>query len=540
MDVVVGMKVVTPQQMGGIDRLCIEEFGIPGVVLMENAALRVVEEIEKSLEILPGKYIFVFAGKGNNGGDAFAVARHLFNKGAEVKVFLLAEKSAITGDARINLNILEKSGVDVKELANSPGTAASPDLKKLSLERLSSELSLADIIVDGIFGTGLKGGVKGLAAEVIGLINKSRKPVISIDIPSGLNGESGKVEGICIKASKTVTFGLPKTGLLVHPGCEYTGELVIADIGIPARAVERFDIRTFLVDRLLVRGMLPKRVPDSNKGDYGRVLVISGSTGMTGAGCLAATAALRSGAGLVYLGVPSSLVHIYDSVVKETVALPFEDEGKGYLSKKGIDGIISAMKGKDVIAVGPGLSVNDDVAAVVISIVENAEVPLVLDADALNVLSRQPATLKSIKAGAVITPHPGEMARLAGISIGEVQDNRLEVARDFASRWGVTTVLKGARTVIATPDGRLFINPTGNAGMATGGSGDVLTGVIASLTGQGLDVTEAAVAGVYLHGLAGDRAAAQKGQHGLIAGDIAEELPYAIKEMAMDKRTVNG
>jgi hydroxyethylthiazole kinase-like uncharacterized protein yjeF len=513
------MKVVTPRQMNQIDSLAINSIGIPGIVLMENAALRVVEEVNNYLGTVSCKKVFIFAGKGNNGGDAFAVARHLFNRGAKVYTYAVANKKDIAGDALVNLDILEKSGAEVWELTNL-----------LQLEELKWELSTADLVIDGIFGTGLRGKIVGMQAEVIKAINLSDKPVISIDIPSGINGETGQVLGCCVKALKTITFALPKVGLIVHPGCEFVGELIIADIGIPQKVIESLNIKTNIIDRGLVSRLMPARQCESNKGDYGRVLIVTGSTGMTGAGCLSASAALRSGAGLVYLAVPSSLSYIYSISFKESITIPLEDDGAGFLCRKSIKPLLGGMKKKDVIAIGPGLSVNDFSIEIVDAVIRNSQVPVVMDADALNATARDISVLKQRKTQMVVTPHPGEMARLTGMSVEDVQGNRMETAKEFAAKYGVITVLKGAKTIIADPDGTVYINPSGNPGMATAGTGDVLTGIIAGLIGQGVKPLDAAVAGVYLHGMAGDRAAEEKGQHGLIAGDIAEGLPYVIKE----------
>ncbi|UWV47216.1 NAD(P)H-hydrate dehydratase [Acetivibrio thermocellus] len=514
------MKVVTPVQMREIDSYTINKVGIPGIVLMENAAVRVTDEILKDYGSLVNKNIVLLAGKGNNGGDAFAIARHLCNKGANTVVFILAAKKDISGDARINLDILENMGVETVEV-----------LEGNDLTDMEKRLERADLVVDGIFGTGLKGGVKGFRGNVIKLVNQKNKPVIAVDIPSGVDGETGEIEGECIKAYKTVTFGYPKFGHFLHPGCEFVGELVVADISIPDSVAQNFDIKSYVTDKETVSRLIPGRKADSNKGDYGRVLIITGSTGMTGAGCLAGTASLRSGTGLLYLGVPKTLSFIYECNLTEAVTLPLEDENKGFLTKECIPMLLEYMEKMDAVAIGPGLSTKEDVEDVVFSVVENCKVPMVIDADGLNLISRNLPVLKKARAPVVLTPHPGEMARLTGLSIGEIQKRRVGTAREFSEKWGVTTVLKGAKTVVASYDGRVFINPTGNSGMSTGGTGDVLTGIIASFIGQGLDPVDAAVAGVYLHGLCGDRVANVKGEHGLVAGDLAEEIPYAIKSL---------
>ena len=512
------MYVASPEQMGGIDRSCIKNIGIPGVVLMENAALKVVEELEKSIGQICGRRILIFAGKGNNGGDAFAAARHLFNRGALISVCLTSGKDLIAGDAKINLDVLANMGIEVKELE-----------KDQNMKETEAEAAAADAIMDGILGTGAKGEVAGAVKDAVYIINRSGKFILSIDIPSGVDGSSGRILGSAVKAHKTVTFGLPKTGVVIHPGCGYAGKLVVADIGIPGAVIEKAGIKVRLIDGKTVRDMLPERKQDSNKGDYGRVLIVSGSVGMTGAGCLAASAALRAGAGLVYLGVPASLVNVYDSLLMEAVTLPLEDKSRGFLAKECLPGIIERLKSSRVALIGPGLSVSEEITEIIAGIIEEAEIPLILDADALNAVSGDISVLKKLRTGAVITPHPGEMARLLGASTEEVQRDRIGAAAEFASRWNVNVVLKGSRTVVAFPDGRIYINVTGNSGMATAGTGDVLAGIIAGLAGQGVNFGNAAVAGVYLHGLAGDMLAEKKGEYGMIAGDLANELPYAIR-----------
>lgn len=512
------MKVVTPCQMNDIDKFAINNIGIPGIVLMENAALRVVDEIVKDTDTISGKKVLLFTGKGNNGGDAFAVARHLCCKGALVEVYIVEDKESITGDAKINLDILHNMEILPRVLTD-----------KEQLNDLESEILKAHIVVDGIFGTGFKGIVQGIIADIIGIINKSGTRVVSIDIPSGIDGETGKVNGECIRAHKTVTFALPKLGTVIHPGCEYTGELKVVDIGIPAAAVRSQEIKISIIERDYVLDNMPQRLSDSNKGSYGKIIVITGSSGMTGAGALTAKAALRTGAGLVYLGVPASLTPIYETAVIDAITVPFEDNGTGYFSKSCTPQIINKLQGMSLLAAGPGLSVNDYIIEIIGNIIEKAQMPLVLDADALNAISNNVAVLRKLKTEAVITPHPGEMARLTGISIQDVQNNRINVTREFAEKWGVVTVLKGSRTVVACPTGRVFINTTGNPGMAVGGTGDVLTGIISGLIAQGVKPVDAAAMGVYIHGLAGDEAAEDKGIYGLIAGDIVEQLPYTIK-----------
>ncbi len=514
------MKAAAPREMNAIDRISIEKFGIPGIVLMENAALKVADEACRMLGDVAGKSVLVIAGKGNNGGDAFAAARHLFQRKAQVMVFLSCNPDDIGGDARINYTILQKLGIPVEVVAD-----------EADLQQLRHELAKCNLVIDGLFGTGFRGEVAGISASVIRAVNDSAARVLSIDIPSGVDGETGRASSACIKADTTVTFGLPKTGLLVHPGCEYAGRLLVADIGLPEAAVNEVAISRCLSEAGEIRALLPGRKTDSNKGSYGKVLIVAGSKGMTGAASLAATACLRSGAGLVYLAGPASLVPVFSTLVAEAVVIPMEDGGKGVLSAECIEEIKKRIDSVDAVAVGPGLTVCNDTLRVVEEIIGTASVPVVIDADGLNSISRDINMLKKLKAPAVITPHPGEMARLTGKTIDEIQGDRINTAADFAAKWNVTVVLKGARTITAAPDGRVFINPTGNSGLATAGTGDVLAGIIAGLLAQGLETVDAARAGVYVHGLAGDIAAREKGEHGVIARDVAATVPCAIRSL---------
>jgi hydroxyethylthiazole kinase-like uncharacterized protein yjeF len=525
------MRVVTPDEMNLIDKIAINDFGIPSIVLMENAALSVVKEVEKTLGSLSWRNILIFAGKGNNGGDAFAVARHLFNRKSKVIVYTLADKDTVKGDAAINLAILGKMGVEIIDLSGLNGVLSGKNMEANAYKELERQLTLADLVIDGIFGTGLKGDVGGTAYRIINMINTFSRNVISIDIPSGLNSKTGEVSNICVKACKTITFALPKVGAILFPGCEYTGELIVADIGIPIKAIDNACIKKNIVDKDFVSKGILKRCNQTNKGDYGKVLIISGSKGMTGAGCLSARSAFKAGAGLVYLAVPGSLNAIYSSALIEAITIPLEDQGKGYILNDNIGTIEKQISGKNVIAVGPGLSLNDSTIEVVHWLIKHSNIPLVIDADALNAVARDIEILKDLKTTAVVTPHPGEMARLTGKTPEQIQKDRINVAREFALKWKVITVLKGWRTVIALPDGTIYINTTGNPGMATAGTGDVLTGLIASFMGQGIQPELAALLGVYIHGSAGDRASSKYGEYGAMAGDLVEEIPFAIKDL---------
>ena len=513
------MKVVSAAEMRELDRTAIEDYRIPGVILMENAGLQTVQIIRKLLPNIENKAVCVFSGKGNNGGDGFVVARHLSNLKADVKVFLLAKKDEISGDAKTNMSILENMGQKIDLIDEN-----------YCFDDLHAFLSESDLIIDAVFGTGFRGIPGQPAAGVIELINSSGKPVVAVDIPSGLQADSGHVEGLCIKATCTVTFGLPKLGLVQEPGASYTGKLHVADISIPAFLYNSESLRRQLLTRDLVCGWFQPRQAASNKGNYGRVLIVAGSRGMTGAACLAAMSAARAGAGLVTLAVPSGVQKLVASKLTEimTVALPESPEQT--IGSEALDEIAALMQSFDVIAIGPGITTHPETVSFVKRILPVLKIPCVLDADGLNCLAGYTEVFKLTSAPLVLTPHPGEMGRLTDKTTAQIQQQRLETTEKAAREWGAVLLLKGASTIVASPDSRVYINTTGNPGMATGGAGDVLTGIIAGLIAQGLNPFDAAGAGAYLHGLAGDLAVRQKGCRGLVAGDILDFLPDAILE----------
>ncbi|MDF2984976.1 MAG: carbohydrate kinase, YjeF related protein [Eubacterium sp.] len=515
------VKAVTGAQMGEIDKYSIEKLCIPGIVLMENAALQIVKHVDSYFKEKPElqNNVLIVSGKGNNAGDAFAVARHLIVKGYEVQLVCLFDKVFLSGDALLNFVITEKLGAHIGFFNET-----SP------ITELKNEICKSELVIDGIFGTGFRGQVKGYIADVIQSINNYSKYILSIDIASGIESATGKVPGDCIRADKTVTFELPKIGQLVYPGAEYTGQLAVEGIGMPAEAVDSIKADTFLTEPGLINKIIPKRGAGFNKGSCGKVAVVTGSQGMAGSGCLTSRAALRTGSGLVYIAAPKSLMNIYQSVVPEAVCTGLEEQD-GIVSPDSAETIINIMKKCHVAVVGPGLSSSRSIYYLVNNIADQTDLPVVLDADALNALSADTSIFGKFKNEVVITPHPGEMSRLTGLEINYIQENRLEVARKYSRLWGVTVVLKGAGTIIADRDGSAFINPTGNPGMATAGSGDSLAGIIASLVGQSTNGFEAAVAGVYLHGMAGDLAACEKGEYGLTASDIVDNIPYAIKKV---------
>lgn len=513
------MKIVTPNEMKAIDRKSIQDIGIPGAVLMENAALKVFNAAVDMLGNARDKRVLVFAGKGHNGGDGFAAARHLKNAGADVEIFLIGDKNSLFGDAKLNFSIIINMDIPVYEV-----------LSVEELEHLNTSL-YGDLIIDALLGTGISGAVKPPISDTIKLINTLGIPILSVDIPSGINGEDGTICETAVKADKTVTFALPKRGHFLYPGAEYTGELFIEDIGIPEKVIESEDIKGKLVTYEYIQSLFKKRKKDTHKGTYGKVFILAGSTGFTGAAYMVCQSALRSGSGLIVLGIPESLNQTMEVKLTEPMTLPLPEGPKGILNREALPIIMEQLKDAEAIAIGPGLSTHKEIGEIVRAIIKDAEIPAVLDADALTVLAEDPDILKHKKSPIIITPHPGEMARLLNTDTSSIQKNRITAAVEAASRWKVTAVLKGANTVTADPDGHFYINTTGNPGMAAGGSGDVLTGIIVSLLGQGMASLDAALAGVFVHGLAGDLAAKTKGEWGLTPSDIMEEtLTKVIKD----------
>ncbi len=511
------MKVVTAQEMRQIDQQTIEQIGIPGTVLMEHAGSAVVRVLRQQFPEC--KNIGIIVGKGNNGGDGLVVARQLAHTGQPIQIFLVSPPESFAGDALINLQIAQ--GLDLP---------ITPILSEDELERLKNQLTSSDLIVDSIFGTGLRGGVHGFIGDVIECINGSGKPVIAIDLPSGLWADTGIAEGACIQANYTVTMGLPKRGNLIHPGAELTGQLEVADIGFPLSVIDAQNIQINWTQPSDAVRLLPSRQTHSHKGTYGRVFVAAASTGMTGAAALTSAGALRVGAGLVTLGTPKSLNSILEVKLTEVMTLPLPETAEGSLALEAETDIIEAIEqSKSILAIGPGLSQHPETVALVHSLIRESETPTVIDADGINALSKSREILSSLSPQTVLTPHPGEMARLIGGTVETLERDRIGIAQQFAQTYNVTLVLKGAPTVIAGGNGEVWINSTGNAGMATGGMGDVLTGLIAGLIAQKVSPFDAAVLGVYLHGLAGDIVAESTGMHGLMAGDVLNNVPKAIK-----------
>lgn len=522
------MKAVTSAQMRALDDAAIQHTGIPGVVLMENAGLRVVELVEKKFPTVEGLDVVVLCGKGNNGGDGFVIARHLANAGARVRVFTTADSDEVEGEAAVHRAIAEDAVLSVTDIRATTG-----------MESFTQSLERCGLVVDAMLGTGISGEVRGVVRQVIEELSGCRAPTVAVDIPSGIDSDTGNVCGAAVSARWTVTFALPKVGLLIYPGAAYCGEVWLGDIGIPAALVHDPAIGCHLITPEMVRTWLPKRGPEAHKGSCGRVAIVAGSSGYAGAAILASRAATRSGVGLVTLCLPRSVNSAVKAASVESTTLPLPETAEQTVALEGLADVLSLLKRVDALALGPGISRNGETLEFVRELVSKAELPVVLDADAVFAFAGKPELLKTVTAPKIMTPHPGEMSYLLGIPVEAVQSNRLGIARQAAERSGSTIVLKGARTVIATPEGETYINPTGNAGMATGGTGDVLTGLIVALLGQGLSPTQAAAAGAYLHGTAGDSVAAERGEAGLIAGDLVDALPGAWMEVMSGDRGQN-
>lgn len=513
------MYLVTAKEMRELDRLTIEEYGVPGHVLMERAGAGATDALLEQFPHVRTSSVLVFAGKGNNGGDGFVVARLLKKQGVKCEVILTAKKADLRGDALRNLEAFLKLRGRVTEVTNFA-----------HLDGVQKKIQQCHLIVDALLGTGLSAPVQGLLAGVIDLINVSGVPVVAIDIPSGLDSDNGEPLGTAIQAELTVTFGYPKLGLIGEPGASSVGKLAVVDIGIAAEAIAQVRPQVELLTPEEVGALVRPRRQVAHKGDFGHLLVLAGARGKSGAALLCGGAALRVGTGLVTLGGPSSINSIFSSVLLEAMTVPLPELPDGSLCCDE-NAVRQAMQGKTAIAFGPGVGVSVDTLGLTRWLLSQSEVPLVIDADGLNCLASNVSMLPQAHVPVVLTPHPGEMARLLNLTNAEVQTNRLAHARSFATQQGCFLVLKGAHTVIAAPDGRAWINSTGNPGMASGGMGDVLTGIISGLLAQGYAPEEACCLGVFLHGYVGDRAAEEKGETGILARDLIERLPSGLRAL---------
>jgi len=525
------LRILTAEAMREVDRAAIETLGLPSLVLMENAAIGVVEA---TAEAFPeASSAAIFCGPGNNGGDGLAVARHLAIRGWEVRIFLvgpagttpyaaLAAGEPKPSDFATQLGICRRAELSVFAIGEEK------DLK-VALEATAE----CDVVIDALFGTGLSRPLDGLFARVVAAINRLAVPCVAVDLPSGLSGSEAQPIGPHIEAALTVTFAAPKIAHVFPPAADAVGEMVVAGLGIPPQLVE--DVEEEAGDLHLLMGeeladLLPEREVGSHKGDYGHALIVAGSSGKAGACILAARAAVRAGAGLVTAAVAAPILQTVDlgSIESMTLALPADEQGR--LAAGAADAALAAAEGKTVLALGPGLGAEPATVAEIRRIVLESSLPLVLDADGINAFAGKAVDLAGRRAETILTPHPGELGRLLGISTAQIQEDRIAAARGAAEETGAIVILKGHMTLVASGTA-VFVNPTGNPGMATGGTGDVLTGLIAGLLAQGIDALDAAVLGVYLHGLAGDLAASRLGEMTLAANDLIEILPAALAEL---------
>lgn len=521
------MDILTADEMREMDRRTSQTFGLPGRVLMENAGRGVFQVLLETFPETVRGGVAVAAGRGNNGGDGFVVARYLAGRNIPVTIYLLADSNRLQGDAADNFKLLAPLNVRVREL---------PDMDAFS--RVQNEMADHAVWIDAILGTGLTAEVTGYFKSVIEFINGLNRPVLAVDLPSGVHSDTGAICGTCIRAAATVTFAYPKIGHCVYPGAAVCGKTHVIDIGIPHHIAAQVGSRQHLMTAATVKAIWRPRPDDAHKGRAGHLLTVAGSPGKTGAAALCAIAGLRSGAGLVTLAVPKTLLPMAAAHALEIMTAPIPDNGDGLFSDAGFESIMALIKDKRVLALGPGIGTAPQTRDLLARLIPQCLIPMVIDADGINIIAEDPDILLKRRADMVLTPHPGEMARLVNTTPTDIQADRVGHARQFAEKYKVCLVLKGARTIIARPDGHVYVNPTGNSGMASAGMGDVLTGMIAGFMTQGYAPDEAARIGVYLHGDAADAVARDKGPIGYIAGDVMAAVPAAIgRIMATETET---
>ena len=521
------MRILNTEQMREADRRTIQDIGIASLVLMENAGRQVVAAIESLYPDLGERSVAIVCGKGNNGGDGFVVARTLQQRGVEVSVFVIGKVAEIKGDARVNLDILGRIGQTVVEVAD-----------ETAWELHGNEITAHDLIIDAMFGTGLSAPLTGFYETVVADLNEAGVPIVSIDMPSGMSADTSDLIGDAIDATVTVTLGAPKLPLMLPPAESKSGEVVIADIGIPADVFDQLEgPHIELLTREQMRSLIPARAVDAHKGDFGRVVVVAGSVGKAGAAVLCARGAMRAGAGLVTVASPRSCQPTIAAHAAEYMTEGLDETPDGTVHFAAAAAVLGIDA--DVIVAGPGLGRGEGVTTFVRELLDKYDGPLVLDADALNAFADEPSLLVGREGrDLIITPHPGEMARLVGCSVEDLQADRIGIATDFAKRHKLYVVLKGYRTLVVTPDEKVFVNPTGCAGMATGGTGDVLAGMLAAWLAQLLDAEAACRLAVYLHGSAGELADADHGEVSMTAGDLVDHIGDAILELTARRRVV--
>ncbi len=517
--------ILTPSSARNYDRYAAKTLKIPSLLLMENAGRGVADSIEKHFGTLTGKTAQIYCGKGNNGGDGFVTARHLLIRGATVAVVLTCPPTQLKGDPLINFTILQsmhKKSADKQSLQ----ILRFSTVKKLSL------LPTADFVIDALYGTGFSGALSGKLGELVKWLNSLKNKRISIDIPSGVDVMNGSVAGVAVIANLTVTMAFKKVGLLVADGQNHAGLIEVVDIGVPANLPPIQKCKTFQIHQNDVSATLPVRAINAHKHSVGKIFVLAGSRGFTGAAAMTSESAMRAGAGAVILGTPKSVYPILAKKLTEVMVEAFEDTEEGCLNLNSLQSIQKQIQWADVVVIGPGLSRNSATQELIWQLIKEIDKPLIIDANGLNAIAEKPEILKKAKSkNIILTPHVGELSRITKQSSEEIEKNRIEIARKFAMEHKLTLVLKGAPTVTANSSGEAYINSTGNAGMATAGAGDVLTGIIAGLLGQSMSPFNAAWTGVYIHGKAGDIAKAQFGEKSLLALDIQQNISIAIKDI---------
>ena len=512
------MKLVTAKEMKVLDVQAQNDYAMPGILLMDNAAQAVAEAVHEALTALEGERVVIFCGGGNNGGDGLGAARWLQSYGVSVRAFVVgAALDAVQGDAAMELAMFTKAGGRVEALSTEDDWV---------LAELAA--SKADVLVDALLGTGFHGELEGDVLRACELLNKSEKYILAVDVPTGVNADNGAVSENAVRADHTVTMALVKTGLLLYPGREYCGDIELADISMPVKLVEEYQSDKYRLTDEIVRELLPLRKANAHKGDAGRVVICAGSPGYTGAAALASDAAVKAGAGLVSLYTPLSSRDVLAIKLTEVMVHGLLERMPGILGGGAASDVASSAEAADVLAIGPGLGTSESTQEAVRTILQKITTPVVIDADALTALAGHTEILAAMQAQKVLTPHPGEMARLTGLEIAEIEADRINVAKKYAEQWQAIVVLKGAPTVIGCPNGTVYVNSTGNSSLATGGSGDVLTGIIAGLAAQEISLQEAAICGVYLHGLAAELTGIDIG---LAAGELAALLPQAREQV---------
>lgn len=495
------MYIMSVENCRNIDKRAIENIGIPSIILMENAASEVVSKVKDF-----GESFLVICGKGNNGGDGLAIARKLFYIGKRVKIVVLAENEKYSKDFMTNFTIINNMGIDVIKVKTVK------EIKKL--EKIVRDFS---IIIDCIFGVGLNKVVRELYYEGIKTINDAGKRVVSIDVPSGMDADTGLEMGICIRADYTITFEVIKKGFIKSRSVKYLGKLEVVSIGIPKEIKEGANEGIYMLDEDYYKKIVPVREMYGHKGDYGKVVIVAGSKGMVGAAFIATESCLKTGAGLVTLATSKYVQESLSSKLVEAMIIDCSER----------EALVQKLERVNVVALGPGMVENDESKEIIEFVINNTNCPVVLDAGALNIISNNKFILDQIRGRAVITPHPGEMARLVNESIEYVENNRISVARDFAKKYNIIVLLKGYNTVISN-ENRVYVNPTGNSKMASGGMGDSLTGIITGYIAQGMDILKAAKLGAFIHGYVGDKVGKKK--YNVIARDIIENIQEQVNK----------